>query len=31
MFKSMPVESDPVVYAIPFFIILISLELYVNW
>ena len=31
MFKLMPVESDPVVYAIPFFLILISIELYVNW
>ena len=31
MFKSMPVEMDPVVWAIPFFLILISIELYVNW
>lgn len=31
MLKFMPVENDPVTYAIPFFIILISIELYVNW
>ena len=31
MFKSMPVEMDPVVWAIPFFLILIAIELYVNW
>jgi sterol desaturase/sphingolipid hydroxylase (fatty acid hydroxylase superfamily) len=31
MFKMMPVESDPVVYAIPFFLVLISIELFVNW
>lgn len=31
MLKFMPVESDPVVYAIPFFLTLISIELYVNW
>ncbi len=31
MFKLMPVEKDPVVYAIPFFLILISFELYINW
>lgn len=31
MLKFMPVESDPVVYAIPFFLTLIAIELYVNW
>ena len=31
MFKSMPPLQDPVVWAIPFFIILISIELFVNW
>src|ERR1700722_17652667 len=31
MFKSMPPLYDPVVWAIPFFLILISIELYVNW
>lgn len=31
IFKQMPVESDPVVYAIPFFLILMAIELYVNW
>ena len=31
MFKLMPVESDPVVYAIPFFITLIAIELFINW
>jgi sterol desaturase/sphingolipid hydroxylase (fatty acid hydroxylase superfamily) len=31
MFKLVPVETDPVVYAIPFFLLLISIELFVNW
>ena len=31
IFKSMPPEQDPVIYAIPFFIIAISIELYLNW
>ena len=31
MFKSMPPLQDPVVWAIPFFIILISIELFINW
>jgi sterol desaturase/sphingolipid hydroxylase (fatty acid hydroxylase superfamily) len=31
MFKSMPPLYDPVVWAIPFFLILISIELYINW
>ena len=31
LFKSMPPEQDPVIYAIPFFIIAISIELYLNW
>ena len=31
LFKSMPPETDPVIYAIPFFVIAISLEVYLNW
>ena len=31
MFKSMPPLQDPVVWAIPFFLILISIELFINW
>lgn len=31
MFKVVPPETDPVIYAIPFFLILIFIELYVNW
>ncbi|MDB5282032.1 MAG: sterol desaturase family protein [Bacteroidota bacterium] len=31
MFKLVPVETDPVVYAIPFFLLLIAIELYFNW
>lgn len=31
MFKLVPVESDPVVYAIPFFLTLIAIELFINW
>ena len=31
IFKSMPPEMDPVIYAIPFFLLAISIELYVNW
>jgi sterol desaturase/sphingolipid hydroxylase (fatty acid hydroxylase superfamily) len=31
MFKMMPAEWDPVIYAIPFFLFCISLELYLNW
>ena len=31
IFKSMPPEMDPVIYAIPFFLIAIAVELYVNW
>ncbi len=31
MLQFMPFEYDPVVYAIPFFLITIALELYVNW
>ena len=31
MFRSMPPQWDPVVWAIPFFLILISIELYINW
>lgn len=31
MFQSMPPLKDPVVWAIPFFLILISIELFINW
>lgn len=31
IFKAMEPQYDPVVYAIPFFLVLISIELYVNW
>ena len=31
MFKLVPVETDPVVYAIPFFLLLIFIELFINW
>jgi len=31
MIQQMPIESDPVIYAVPFFIIAISIELYINW
>lgn len=31
IFKSMPPEQDPVIYAIPFFLIAIATELYLNW
>jgi sterol desaturase/sphingolipid hydroxylase (fatty acid hydroxylase superfamily) len=31
IFKSMPPEQDPVLYAIPFFILAISAELYLYW
>jgi sterol desaturase/sphingolipid hydroxylase (fatty acid hydroxylase superfamily) len=31
MFKTVPPETDPVIYAIPFFLILIFIELYINW
>ena len=31
IFKNMDPASDPVVYAIPFFIIAIATELYINW
>lgn len=31
MLQFMPFEYDPVVYAIPFFLITIGLELYINW
>jgi sterol desaturase/sphingolipid hydroxylase (fatty acid hydroxylase superfamily) len=31
LFKEMPIDKDPVIYAIPFFIIAISIELYINW
>jgi sterol desaturase/sphingolipid hydroxylase (fatty acid hydroxylase superfamily) len=31
MFKLVPVETDPVVYAIPFFLVCIAAELYINW
>lgn len=31
IFRFMELSDDPVVYAIPFFILLISIELYVNW
>lgn len=30
-FQAVPVEKEPVVYAIPFFLLLIGIELYVNW
>lgn len=30
-FQAVPVEKEPVVYAIPFFLLLIAIELYVNW
>src|SRR5688572_22235719 len=31
VFKMMEVTDDPVVYAIPFFLIAIATELYINW
>lgn len=31
IFKNMDPASDPVVYAIPFFLIAIATELYINW
>ncbi|MFN8308520.1 MAG: sterol desaturase family protein [Chitinophagales bacterium] len=31
MYKLVPIESDPVAYAVPFFILLIAIELYVNY
>lgn len=31
MLKFMPFEYDPVVYAIPFFLVTIAIELYINW
>ncbi|MCS6935095.1 MAG: sterol desaturase family protein [Chitinophagales bacterium] len=27
----MPIESDPVIYAVPFFAVLMAIELYINW
>ncbi|MFN8277683.1 MAG: sterol desaturase family protein [Chitinophagales bacterium] len=31
MYKLVPIESDPVVYAIPVFLLLIGIELYINY
>jgi sterol desaturase/sphingolipid hydroxylase (fatty acid hydroxylase superfamily) len=30
-FQAVPVDKEPVAYAIPFFLLLIAIELYVNW
>ena len=30
-FQAVPIEQEPVAYAIPFFLLLIGIELYVNW